>query len=111
MAGRNVRRAESPGTLEQRRELQVAVAVRARNRRPAGRVLLDEVVDHRLAELLFEVDDVVRKAERRGDAPGVVQVVQAAAAAELLLAALVVDLHGQTDDVMTLLGEQGRGDR
>ena len=29
----------------------------------------------------------------------------------LLAAALVVELHRQTDHVMTLLGEQGRGDR
>jgi hypothetical protein len=28
----------------------------------------------------------------------------------LLAAALVVELHRQTNDVMTLLGEQGRGD-
>ena len=32
-------------------------------------------------------------------------------AERLLAAALVVELHRQTDDVMTLLGEQGRGDR
>ena len=31
--------------------------------------------------------------------------------AEGFAAALIVQLHRQTDDVMTLLGEQGRGDR
>ena len=46
----------------------------------------------------------------RRHASRVVQVVERAAAAEALVAALVVQLHRQTDDVMTLLGEQGRGD-
>jgi hypothetical protein len=40
-----------------------------------------------------------------------VEVVERAAAAPgLLTAALIVQLHRQTDNVMTLLREQGRGD-
>ena len=49
---------------------------------------------------------------RSGHAPRVVQVVERAAGAEAgLTLALIVQLHRQTDHVVTLLGEQGRGDR
>jgi len=103
--------AKTARTIEERRELQVAVAVRARNGRAARRVFADEVRDDRVLELPLEVEDVVRDAERPGDAPRVVQIVERAAAAKGLAAALIVELHRQTNDVMTLLGEQGRGDR
>ena len=48
------------------------------------------------------------------DAPGVVQIAQRAAAAERLGAiglALIVELHRDADDLVTLLDEQSRGDR
>ena len=59
----------------------------------------------------LEVDDVVGDAEAPGDAARVVQVVEAAAAPIARLAlALVVELHGQTDDVMARFGQQRGGD-
>ena len=91
----------------QRRELQVTIAVDARNRRPARRILLDEVRDDVIAELLFEIHDVVRDAKPRRDAPRIVQIVDRAAAPEADVAsALIVELHRQTDDVMPGLRHQ-----
>jgi hypothetical protein len=51
------------------------------------------------------------KAHLRRHTPCIVEVVKRAARSPRLLAAtLIVELHRQTNDVMTLLGEQGRGD-
>ena len=54
----------------------------AGDRRPPGGVLAHEIRDHRLGELLLEVDDVVGEPDPRRDAPRVVQVVERAAGAE-----------------------------
>ena len=54
----------------------------------------------------------MRDVDRGRHATRIVQVVERAAAAERRLSVrLVVELHGQADDVVTLLGEQRRGDR
>src|SRR5262245_580176 len=111
VAGRDLLGAESARALQERRELQVAVAMRTWQRRPSGCVLLNEVRDHSLAKLALEIDNVVRKADEGGDAPRIVKIVERAAAPPCLLAAaLIVELHRQTDNLMALLGEQGRGD-
>jgi hypothetical protein len=108
-------RAESACPLEQRGEFQIAVAMCAGQRRTARGVLVDEVRDDGLLKPLLEIEDVMRKAKRRGDAASIVQIVERAARAEmpavLKTAVLCIQLHGQTNDIMTLLGEQGRGDR
>ena len=97
-------------SIEQRGELQVAVAVRARNRRAAGDVLVDEVRHDRPLKLALEIDDVVRDVEAPGHTAGVVEVVEAAAAAIAGLAvALVVELHRQADNLVARLGQQRRG--
>jgi hypothetical protein len=86
--------AEALRSVDQRRKFQIAVAMHARNRRPSRRVLAHEVGDHVLLELVLEVDDVVRDADRARDAARVVQVIERAAAAELdLTLILVVQLH------------------
>ena len=114
MPGGHRSRAERPGAIGQRGELQIAVAMRAGQRRTPGGVLLHEVRHDLLVELPLEVQDVVRDIDRRRDAPRIVQVVDRAAAPErpavLALTRGVVQLHRQTDDVVALLGEQGRGD-
>ena len=115
VAGRDGIGAEAVRAIEQRRELEVAVAVRAGQGRPAGRVLADEIADDLLVELPLEVQDVMRDADGRRHPARVVQIVNRAAAAERPLAVLpvrdVVELHGQTDDVVALLDEQGRRHR
>jgi hypothetical protein len=53
----------------------------------------------------------MRDADGRCHAPRIVQIVNRAAGAKPgLTLGLVVELHRDTDDVVTLLGKQGRGD-
>jgi len=104
--------AKTAGADEERRKLQVAVAMRAGERRSPRGVLLHEIRDDGVAELSLEIDDVMREADVCGHTPRVLQVVERAARAPRLFpGALVIQLHRQTNHVMTLLGEQGRGDR
>ena len=111
MAGGDEVGVERLGPRRQRRELQVAVAVHAGNRRAAAGVLAHEVRDHLLGELPLEIDDVVGDADAPGHTPGVVQVVDRAAGAEADFSlALVVQLHRQTDHLVALLREERRSD-
>ena len=89
MTGGNRVGAEGLRALDERRELQVAVAVHAGDGRASGRVLAHEVRHDVLLELVFEVDDVVGNADRPSRAPRVVQVVDRAAAPEGDLALLL----------------------
>ena len=82
VAGGDRVRAEARGAVGERRELQVAVAVRAGQRRPPAAYSRTKFDDDLLVELPLEVQDVVRNVERRGHAPRVVQIVDRAAAAE-----------------------------
>ena len=66
--------------------------------------------------MILEIDDVVRKIQMLGDAFGVVDVIDRAAATlrgagvlQLRQAALIPELHGEADDGATLLLEE-RGD-
>jgi hypothetical protein len=86
VSGCETLRTESSSAIEQRRELQVAVAMRTRDWRPARRVLVDEVRDHGVAELSLEVDDVMGETVRGRHATRIVQIVERAATAELLAA-------------------------
>jgi hypothetical protein len=112
VSGRDRVGAEAGRAIDERRELQVAVAMRAGKGRAARGVLPDEVRDDLLVELPLEIQDVVWDTDRRCHFPSIVQIVERTAAAEGgLPLALVVELHRQTNHVVTLLGEQGRGDR
>ena len=77
------------------------------------RVLGYEGVDDVLAEGVLEVHHVVANAELAGDAAGVVDILDAAAllvAAKLVGALLGPEAHGDADDVVALLDEEGGGD-
>ena len=86
--------------------------------RPA-RYSLDEGADDVALEALLLVDDVIGDAEVLGDAAGVVDVVDRAAAALHLLGhallagetALVPELHGEADELVALGLEHGRHGR
>ncbi len=104
--------AQSPGSIEQRGELQIAVAARAGQRRASRRVLADEVRDHLFLELALEIQDVVGDIDGSRHPPGVVQVVERAAAPECPLAiGLIVELHRQADDIVALFDQHGGGHR
>ena len=99
--------ADAARGLEELVELEVVVAERAGDRRAAGEILVDEGADHILLEALLLVDDVVGNAEVLGDAAGVVDIIERAAAAGLGCvgdavlageAGLVPELEGEADD-------------
>ncbi len=76
VAGGDAAGADGARGLEELVELEMVVAERTGDRRPAGEVLGDERPHHILLEALFLVDDVVGNAEVLGDAAGVVHVVE-----------------------------------
>jgi hypothetical protein len=98
----------------------MVVAERAGDGRAAVEILVDEGADDIALETLLLIDDIVRDAQVLGDAAGVVDVIEAAAAAGLgrvrdaVLAgeaSLVPELEGQADDGVSTLGEHGRNRR
>ena len=94
MAGGHRCGVERAGTVEQVRELQIAVAMDARDRRAAGGVLVDEVADDVRVERGLVVDHVVGDAELRGGAVGRRADLDGTAATEARRTlALVVELH------------------
>src|SRR4029077_1899082 len=91
-------RAESGGSISEGRKFHIAVAARAGERRPSGRILLHEIRDDLLVELTLEVENVMRDVDRGRDTARVVQIVDRTAAAERRLPVrLIVELHGYTD--------------
>jgi hypothetical protein len=92
--------------FEQRAVFDVLVAAHAGVRSTARGIVADKGIDDMCPELVFEVHHVVPDAELPGDAPGVVDVFDAAAllvAAELFGAGLRPEAHGDTHDVVALL--------
>ena len=86
--------------------------MRARDRRAPGDVLVDEIRDDRPLKLPLEIDDVVGEVQTAGHTSCVMQVVEAAATAVTgFSAALIVELHRQTDNLVARFGEKRRGHR
>ena len=97
-------------------KFNVGIAIGAGDGSAAGKILIDEGADDFGFELVFEIDHVVRKIEMLSDALGVVYVVDGAAAVLCRAgglqrgeAALIPELHGETDDGAVLFLHQ-RGD-
>jgi hypothetical protein len=120
VAGGDALGADGAGGLEQSIELEVVVAERAGNGRAAVQILVDKGADDILLEALLLVDDVIGNSEVLGDAAGVVDVIERAAAAGLgrvgdaVLAGearLVPELEGEADDRVARVGEHGRNRR
>ena len=94
------------GSAEQEVELDLVVAGKARVGSAAPVVLLYEVIHHMLLELALEVQDVVWSADDLADPPGIVHVLDRAAA--LAEGREVVPLngpqaHGDADDLVALI--------
>ncbi len=104
--------AELAGGLQEVGELDRLVAGDARHRSLAGGIAVGEAVDHRLAEALLVVEDIVRDAEGLGDAAGVVDVLAGAAGAFAVGGrAVIVKLQGDADHVVAGLLEEAGDDR
>ncbi len=113
MPGGQVVGAQRERVLEQGAELDVLVAGEAGVRRPPRRVLGHEPIHDALGELALHVEHVVADAERGGGGAGVVHVFDGTAALVVARGRGVLDrpeAHGDADDVVALLEEQGGGD-
>jgi hypothetical protein len=111
-------RADLASHPEQRLEFYIGVAIGARDGRAAGEILLDERANDVGFEMVFEIYNVVREVEMLCDALGVVDVVDGAAAVpggssglQVREAALIPELHGQSDYAAILFLKQNRNDR
>jgi hypothetical protein len=97
--------------MEERAELDLAVADDARHRRPTGFVLTREVLDHRLIELALGIEQVVGDAEAARHLAGVVHALGRAAAPELGGTAFGLTpgphTQGHADHFDALLDEKG----
>ena len=100
MAGRDAVGAERQRVVEERAELDLAVAQHVGVGRAAGAVLGEEVREHALAVLGGEVDRLELDAEHVGDRRRVDQVL--ARRAVLVVVVVLPVLHEDADDVVAL---------
>ena len=116
VAGGNLVGSDLAGDDEKLIELEVIVAEAAGDGRASREILFDKGANDIALEALFVVDDVVGDAESFGDAAGVVDVIDGAAAAldgfghagVAGETALVPELHGESDEVVAFGAEHGR---
>ncbi len=97
------------GPAQQGVPFNVGIAQHARVGRAALEVLIGKMVDHIVAKLFADVDDVVRKPQVDGHVPGVVDRVQAAAARFFFAPArggIVPRFHGHAHHFVALLMQQ-----
>jgi hypothetical protein len=113
VARRDRARPEPVGELEEDRELDVAVARRARARGLARQVGIDEGVDDRLPEELSPVERVVSEAQHVGRASRVVLILGRAAstvAGRRAVVAVVPEVQGDADHLVSRVDEARGGD-
>ena len=102
---------EVAGDVEKIAELDGLVAADARHRRLTGQIAVGKLVDHRVAELRFIIEDVVGDAQHLGSQAGVVNVLTGAAGPLLLQGrAVIIELQSYADDVIARLVQQGGDD-
>src|SRR5208283_3640461 len=97
-------------------ELEVVVAQAARNRRAARKILFNKRPHHLAFEALLLIYHVIRNPDAFSHAARIVDVVEGAAAPSDLLrhspvtrqSALVPQLHGQADNVVSFGTQHGR---
>jgi hypothetical protein len=103
--------AEGVGVGEEVAELRKGVAAHAGDGRAAAGVFRHEVGDDIAAEVVLEVEDIVRDAQPRGHGLRVADRVEGAAGAVGNGAlAVAEELHRGADDLVALLDEERRGD-
>ena len=108
MTGRQRHRVEVAGPGQKIGEFHRPVAGDARDRRLARQIARDEFVDHRFLEARFKIENIMRDSEAGRHPPRVVDILPGAArtlAAHGL--AMVVELKGNADDVITRQFEKG----
>ena len=111
MAGGEQVRPEVVRRREEVSELEMLIAGHAGDRRLAGHVGLRERLDHFLAKPRLVIQNVVGNSDPLGHVASVVNVL-AGAARPLAMGrlAMVVELHGDADDVVAFIGKERRHD-
>ena len=110
MAGGERVGAHLPGRHQQVGEFHPLVAADARHRRFAARIGIGEIGDHFLAEAGLVIEDVMRNAQRGGDAPGVMDVLPGTAST-LARRRAGIKLHGHAHRLVPGARDQRGGDR
>src|SRR4029077_14541190 len=96
-------RAEITRRAEEIAELDRPVAFDARDRRPAGKIIVGEAVHHFGAEEVLVVENVMRDIDLRGDFSRDMNVLAGATGTcPMRRGAMVVKLESHADDVITL---------
>src|SRR5271167_2029441 len=116
VAGSYAFRADLAGDYQELIELQVIVAEAARDGRTPGKIFRDERANDLALEALLVIHHVIRNADVLGDAAGIVNIVEGAASSLHGLGhafvtgepALVPELHGQADEVVSFGVQHGR---
>src|SRR6266567_1300286 len=111
----NPRSSNLLGYNEQLIKLQVVITEAAGDRCAPGNIFLDERTNHVALETLLVIDHVIRDADLLRHAAGIVDIIERAATSlhglgHALLpseAALVPELHGEADDVVSLRAQHG----
>ncbi len=104
--------AEIVGGVEKVGELHVLIAGDARDRRFAREIGTGERLDHLLAKALLVIEHIMRNAEPGRDIARIVDILpRAACALAVRRFSVVIELHGDANDVVALGGEQRRRDR
>ena len=104
--------AEIARRAEEIAELDRAVALDARDRRPSRKIVVGETVHHFRAEAVLVVENIMGDVDLRGDLSRVMNVLAGATGARPMRGgAMVVKLEGDADDVIALLLQQGGHDR
>jgi hypothetical protein len=115
VAGGETRGADLTSHAKQRLKFYIGIAIGAGDGSTAGEILIDEGAYDAGFEVVFEIYDVVRKGQMLGDAFGVVDIVDGAAAAsggsdrlQGGQATLIPKLHGEAYDAAILFLKEGR---
>ena len=112
MAGRQYCGAELARGHQEIAEFDCLIALDAWDRRFAGHIACRKAINHRFFEPLLVVEHVMGNADPRGHCAGIVNVAAGAAGPFAVgCRAMVVELQGDADDVIALLGQQRRGHR
>src|SRR5262245_16831216 len=101
--------ADLPGQRYEPCEFELAVTGDAWNRRSPRKIVFDEGPDNSTFKLVLEIDHVERKTQPFGDSTSIVYIVERAAtrgrrfAVSAQPAALIPQLHRETDDIVALI--------
>jgi hypothetical protein len=113
MSGGHIIRFQGSGALKKQIEFNELIAADAGIWRSAAAVLLDEILNYGPLELAPEIDHIVRNSKPDRHAVGILLGLPTATALEVFGSADLfgqrIKIHGDTDDIVALLLELGRG--